>query len=202
MGYYDLFAPYYDGSVEKHYVPQRAAAIDALAIEAGQTVLDLPCGTGLSFDGILAAGAGRVVGVDFAGGMVEQARKRIETKGEANVTAVQGDARTVTLGDLDLDAPVDRLLICLGLTCIPDWQDGFANLWDLLAPGGRCAVMDIHAEKRGFYGLVAIFAARADVRRRAWQPLEERAEDYSRAELESQALHGGQIFVASGRKPA
>lgn len=202
MGYYDLFAPYYDGSVESHYLAQRAAAIEALAIEPGHCVLDLPCGTGLSFDGLLAAGARRVVGVDFAGGMVEQARKRIDQRGQASVSALRGDARTVTLADLGLDAPVDRLLICLGLTCFPDWEAAFDNLWGLLAPGGRCVVMDIHASKRGFYGLVAVFAARADVRRRVWEPLEARSEDFSRVDLPSKPLHGGQIFLARGRKPA
>ncbi len=152
MGYYDLFAPFYDGSVEQHYVEQRQSTIDALQVSDGHAVIDLPCGTGLSFDGLLAAGAGRVVGVDFAQGMVKQAGKRVEEKGFEGVSVHQGDARSVTLEQLGLDAPVDRLLICLGLTCFPDWEDAFENLWGLLAPGGRCAVMDIHAEKRGFYG--------------------------------------------------
>ncbi len=202
MGYYDLFAPFYDGSVEQHYVAQRAAAIDSLAIEAGQTVLDLPCGTGLSFAGLRAAGAGKVVGVDFAQGMVKQAKKRVDEEGWSDVDVVQGDARTVSLGDLNLEQPVDRLLICLGLTCFPDWEAAFDNLWGLLAPGGRCSILDIHAEKRGFYGLVAIFAAQADVRRPVWRPLEDRSEDFSRVDVESTALHGGTLFVASGQKPA
>lgn len=202
MGYYDFFAPSYDKSVEKYYVEQRQAAIDALGIEAGDTVLDLPCGTGLSFDGILAAGAGRVVGVDFSKGMVKQAHKRIEAKGWDNVTAHPGDARTVTLADVGLTEPVDRLLICLGLTCFPDWHNAFGNLWGLLKPGGRCTVMDIHTPKRGFYGMVAIFAAQADLRRRFWEPLEERSEDFSRGEQPSLPLHGGTIYVATGTKPA
>jgi ubiquinone/menaquinone biosynthesis C-methylase UbiE len=199
MGYYDLFAPFYDGSVEAHYVTQRAAALAALDVQPGDRVLDLPCGTGLSFDGLVAAGAGRVVGVDFAGGMVKQARKRVEAKGWGAVDVLQGDART-----LEFDAiggPVDRLLICLGLSCFPDWEQAFENLWGLLKPGGRCAILDIHADPRGFYGLVAVLAARADVRRRTWEPLEQRGEGFARIDVESAPLHGGQVFVASGTKP-
>jgi hypothetical protein len=43
--------------------------------------------------------------------------------------------------------------------------------------------------------------ARADIRRRVWEPLEAVAEGYVYRELPSQREHGGQLFLAVGDKP-
>ena len=58
----------------------------------GKTVIDIGCGPGHYAVALAAQGASRVLGVDFAPGMVEIARKRAESAG---VT----DRCTFTLGD-------------------------------------------------------------------------------------------------------
>jgi len=42
--------------------------------------------------------------------------------------------------------------------------------------------------------------ARADIRRRSWEPLERRASAFERHELPSSKKHGGTLFLASGTK--
>jgi 2-polyprenyl-3-methyl-5-hydroxy-6-metoxy-1,4-benzoquinol methylase len=66
----------------------------------GKTVIDIGCGPGHYAVALAAQGASRVLGVDFAPGMVEIARKRAESAG---VT----DRCTFTLGDF-LDVSGDE----------------------------------------------------------------------------------------------
>lgn len=208
MGYYDLFSYTYDGSVAKHYAAPRAAACAALDLKPGLTVLDLPCGTGLSFPGIAPAigPEGLLLGADLSAGMLKQAKKKAEQQGWSQVVTLQADASTITPSQLEEAAgrpvSIDRLQIFLGMTCFPDWRNTFTNLWTLLEPGGRCVVVDIHTPKKGFYGHLATFVAQADVSRPFWEPLEAVCEGFERSPQESKALHGGTIYLATGTKPA
>jgi 2-polyprenyl-3-methyl-5-hydroxy-6-metoxy-1,4-benzoquinol methylase len=58
----------------------------------GRTVIDIGCGPGHYSVALAAAGAARVLGVDFASGMIDIAKKRAEGAGVA-------DRCTFTLGD-------------------------------------------------------------------------------------------------------
>ncbi len=206
MGYYDFFSLYYDRALEEMYLPQREAAAEALKLAPGMTVLDLPCGTGQSFDEVVprVGPSGRVIGVDLSSGMLKKASARAWSKDWAQVTTLSGDARTLSVADLSAavgePVTVDRLLIFLGMTVFPDWREVFAHLWSLLAPGGRCVMVDCFKAKLGFQGRMVNLSARADIRRRAWEALEAVAENYERVDLPSKPEHGGQIWLASGDK--
>lgn len=78
MGWYDVFANFYDNSLEALYAEQRIAAADALDLAPGQLVLDVPCGTGQSFDAIAPRilPGGTLLGVDFSTGMLARAEAR------------------------------------------------------------------------------------------------------------------------------
>src|SRR5947209_8024411 len=73
---------------------QRLAAVEALGLRPGDSVVDIACGTGLNFP--LIEGAigpeGRILGVDLTDAMLAQAQARIETNGWSNVTLAQSDA--------------------------------------------------------------------------------------------------------------
>jgi ubiquinone/menaquinone biosynthesis C-methylase UbiE len=201
-GWYDLFASFYDSSTEKLYVEQRVLARQALDLQPGQSVLDLPCGTGQSL-GNLATGEGTYVGVDFSAGMLARCARKAGDK--PGIVLLQGDARTVSGADLEAAGgppEVDRLHVFLGMTAFPDWQAAFTNLWGLLAPGGRCVLVDVHADPLTFQGRMVNLVARADITRRFWEPLEAVAEQYERRELPSLPEHGGTMYLATGIKPA
>lgn len=69
----------------------RREAVSLLALQPGETVLDIGCGTGLSFplleDGVGPEGA--VVGVDLSSDMLSKARERVASAVWNNVTLVQ-----------------------------------------------------------------------------------------------------------------
>ena len=69
------------------FEPLRLAAIAELGLRAGQTVVDVGCGTGLSF-GLLEAGVGpggAIVGIEQAPEMMAQAGARVTRMGWHNV---------------------------------------------------------------------------------------------------------------------
>jgi ubiquinone/menaquinone biosynthesis C-methylase UbiE len=202
MGYYDVFALFYDSSVAKHYISQRVASQEALDLAPGLTVLDCPAGTGLSFPHIRAGiGDGLLIGADISSGMLAKAGKKSAAAGWGDtVRLVTGDAATLSASDLGVEG-VDRLHIFLGMTAFPDMAGTFTKLWGLLKPGGRCVIVDVHAETLGFQGRMVNLTARADITRRFWEPLEAVAEGYSRTDLESTPAHGGTMMLAMGTKP-
>jgi ubiquinone/menaquinone biosynthesis C-methylase UbiE len=207
MGWYDWFANFYDRSLEPLYRDARAAAVTALQARPGQVVLDLPCGTGQSFDGLAPAigPEGLLIGVDYSQGMLRRAAERARQRGYSQVVLQQRDVHAVDDASLLAAAgepvAVDRLHIFLGLTAFPRWEEAFERLWGLLAPGGRCVIVDVHAAEPGFTGHMVNLVARADIRREVWRPLERLAIHYQHTPLPSLRQHGGQLFLAAGNKP-
>lgn len=202
MAWYDFFSAFYDASLERHYREQRVLAAAALDLKPGGVVLDLPCGTGQSFPGLCAGvgATGRVLGVDLSAGMLRQAQGRVARSGLAGVTLVRADAAHLELSALGGVRP-DRLHIFLGMSVFPDPAATFGQLWSLLAPGGRCVLVDCHAETLSFQGRMVNLLAGADIRRRSWEPLEAVGAAFERRPLPSLPLHGGQLFLATALKP-
>src|SRR6202045_251324 len=86
-------AKHYDFTSRLYPVPgypqrgQRLRAVQALGLRAGDTVVDIACGTGLNFrliEEVIGPG-GRIVGVDLTDAMLAQARDRIAANGWNNV---------------------------------------------------------------------------------------------------------------------
>jgi ubiquinone/menaquinone biosynthesis C-methylase UbiE len=207
MSWYDLFSGFYDRSLEPLYREQRRLAAEALLLEPGQVVLDLPCGTGQSFHDFAPriGPVGALLGVFLSTAMLANAAARASAAGWSHVQLLQRDVH-------GLDAPaveralgrpraIDRLHVFLGLTAFPDWQRAFEHLWSMLAPGGRCVIVDVHATRPDMQGRMVNLVARADIRRETWSVLERLAHNYERVELPSQKQHGGLLFLASGDKP-
>lgn len=93
LAIYRYRAPIYDYELQA-FEPLRHAAIDKLALQAGQTVLDVGCGTGLSF-GLLenAVGpTGRIIAIEQSADMLAQARQRVVDNGWDNIELVLAPA--------------------------------------------------------------------------------------------------------------
>jgi ubiquinone/menaquinone biosynthesis C-methylase UbiE len=196
MTWYDVFSRFYDASLEPHYREQRAFAAEALDLHPSSIALDLPCGTGQSFSALAAAG--RIIGVDLSAGMLRAAQRRIAANGWTNVDVVRADA--ATLSEENLGARPDRLHVFLGISVFSDPHAAFDNLWSLLLPGGRCVIVDVHAERLGMQGRMVNWIAQADITRRFWEPLEAVGIDFAIRDLPSKPLHGGTIRLATARK--
>jgi len=96
--HYRQLAPRYD-----HFTRRinriRGRAIEALRLEAGQTVLDAGCGTGWCVPELArrVGGAGRVIGFDPSPEMLALAHSRLDAATSRRVTLIEAPAEKVTL---------------------------------------------------------------------------------------------------------
>jgi SAM-dependent methyltransferase len=91
-------APYYDLELAL-FEPIRRAAIARLAIEAGDTVLDIGCGTGLSLSLLRdkVGPHGRIVGIEQSPHMIERAGARVREHHWGNVELIEGSVDQVNV---------------------------------------------------------------------------------------------------------
>lgn len=81
------------------FEPVRAIAVQQLDLRRGDTVLDVGCGTGLSFGPLQEriGPQGRIVGVEPCPEMLERARERVARHGWHNVRLVEAPAAAARL---------------------------------------------------------------------------------------------------------
>ncbi|HEX8075836.1 MAG TPA: methyltransferase domain-containing protein [Thermoleophilaceae bacterium] len=95
---YRSAAPDYDRHMRRFARWQRMA-VDRLELRAGETVIDVACGTGLNF-GLLEAAvgpAGAIVGIDLSPDMLAQGRDRVAAAGWSNVTLIEAPVEQARL---------------------------------------------------------------------------------------------------------
>jgi len=134
---FDRIAPRYDllnrlltGSLDQRW---RRRALDLAAVGEGDVVLDLACGTGDL--GALARRRGaRVLGVDFAGVMLREARRR-----GIEADWLQADAEQLPLPDHSVD-----IVVCgFALRNFVSLPAIFAEMARVLVPQGRIALLEV-----------------------------------------------------------
>jgi len=115
--------------------PYRHRAVSHLRLQPGEVVLDVGCGTGMSFEPIQAAigPTGRLVGVEPCPEMLAAARARVEAAGWANVTLLEATAEDVTV-----PGPVDAVLFAFTHDVMRS-PKALANVLGQVRPGGRLA---------------------------------------------------------------
>ena len=144
----------YDASAQRTW-HIRVRTIALLQLQAGQRVMDVGCGTGLSF-GLLrdAVGAqGEVVGIEHSPEMAALARERIAAAGWRNVCVIEAAAEEAQLAAPT--APFDAALF----NYTPDIlrsPPAVANLMRQLRPGARIAVAGMKFPPKWAWPLRAI----------------------------------------------
>ena len=132
---WDLAAHDYERLWEAQLGPAQADMLARVGPRPGERVLDVACGTGLvSFAAAAAVGpAGRVLGVDISGAMVEWARLRSAALGVGHASFERMDAEALEVADADFDVA----LCGLGLMYVPDPAQAVRELSRVVRPGGR-----------------------------------------------------------------
>ena len=132
---WDLAAHDYERLWEAQLGPAQADMLARVGLRPRERVLDVACGTGLvSFAAAAAVGpAGRVLGVDISGAMVEWARLRAAALGVGHASFERMDAEALELADADFDVA----LCGLGLMYVPDPARAVRELCRVVRPGGR-----------------------------------------------------------------
>ena len=117
----------------------RERAASSLALSPGDTVVEMGCGTGANFLHLRekVGPQGRIVGVDFTRGMLDQARTRVAREGWENVHLVHADATRPPL-----DGPVDAVLASFVVGMLADPAAVVEDWLSLVRPGGRLALLD------------------------------------------------------------
>jgi len=205
LAHYDRWAPIIDVNRDWPYRRARQAAIDELQLSAGDTAIDLFCGTGVNFEPLLrgVGPQGQVIGVDGSGAMLRRAEQRIRRQGldgsRIELHRVDITRDQVRLGEIlrGPDRP-PKLLISLALSCFADYDRVFGDVYDRMPGGSRVAILEgPYFERRSLACRFVDWIGAADCTRRTWEPLERRLAGYRRIDF---PLHFSTLIVASGTK--
>jgi demethylmenaquinone methyltransferase/2-methoxy-6-polyprenyl-1,4-benzoquinol methylase len=120
-----------------HRIWKRQAVEIALAGKTRPRVLDLCCGSGDLCFLESARGAGLVVGADFTLPMLAVARRRARDE-DSRCSLANADALSLPFADGSFDA----ITISYGLRNVADLPRAVSEMRRVLAPGGRCVVLD------------------------------------------------------------
>jgi len=122
-------APHYHDRLGKLTGAATGSMLDAINAQPGMRLLDICCGTGRASAEAAARGLS-VVGIDFAPAMVAEAQKLFPA-----VDFRVGDAEALDFADGSFDAA-----ICgFGLLHLPEPEQGIAEAFRVLKPGGGYA---------------------------------------------------------------
>ncbi len=179
----------------------RREAVAALGLTAGDTVVELGCGTGLNFPLLRDAvgEAGRVLGVDLTPQMLDRARERTERHGWRNVELVRCD-----VADYEFPRRVSGVISTFALTLSPAYDRVIERAAAALVPGGRLVLLDLKPPDSWPQWLVRFvawlnrpFAVTVDLgERHPWESVRL----YLR-EVEWVEHYGGAIYLSVGERP-
>ena len=145
-GWYDRASGLYARFAEDLEFPPTARAIEELALEGDETVVDLGCGAGRAVTEIAGRldDGGRVVGVDFAPGMCREASDALEN-------AHAGERAGILCGDVtDLPIATDTVDVAissfvLDLLSPTDIDAALNEIRRVLTADGRVAIVSLAA---------------------------------------------------------
>lgn len=179
----------------------RLRAVDLLRLERGDCVIELGCGTGLNFPGILEqiGPEGQLVGVDLTPKMLARARERIKRSGWKNVELVQSD-----IAAYDFPEGVNGVLSTGVFGYVAEYDRVIQASSHALVPGGRLVIVDGKQPNRLPSWLFKVvlwlcrpFGATRDYfDSHTWESVERHFQ-----ETTLEQMYGGMIYISSGTTP-
>lgn len=129
---YTLLAPFYDALLDRATRAARRHSLAALPAAPGRVLL---AGVGTGLDLPHLPPQHRYVGVDLTHAML---RRAVPRAGEADFTAVQGDAQRLPFADASFDHAVLHLILAV----VPEPARCLGEVARVLKPGGSILVFD------------------------------------------------------------
>jgi trans-aconitate methyltransferase len=178
--------------------PYRRRIVSQLRLQPGDVVLDVGCGTGMSFASIQAAigSQGRIVGIEPSLDMLDRARERVRVAGWENVTLLEASAEEAAIpvrADAvlfafahDVTRSPEALANVLGHVRAGSRVAAAGPKWALLAPPLNVLVWQVASQ----------FVTTFDGFARPWTELERAV-----PELAVEEACFGCVYLAWGRMP-
>lgn len=119
----------------------RKAAVKKAAVNTGDVVVDVACGTGDLAEAFAATPAAAVIGVDFTHAMLERARYRqndLNNHQSSKLFYIEGDAMALPLAN----ACCDVVSIAFGLRNVQRPEAAIGEFARVLRPGGRLVILE------------------------------------------------------------
>lgn len=123
----------------------RRETINGLQLKAGDTVVDLGCGTGANFTLLSKAvgPTGRIIGVDLSPAMLSKAARQADRLKGTNIELVEAD-----IGSWPIPAETNGILATFALEVVPEYDAVIQRIAGTLLPGQRLALLGLkHPEK-------------------------------------------------------
>ena len=153
---FSAIAPSYDLNNRLHSMWRdqawRKAAVKLADVKPTDVVADIACGTGDLSMAFEAAGAQRVIGIDFTVEMLRVAKAKLSGENSGQPTRYHaGDAMRLPLAD----SSADVISIAFGIRNVAQPERAMAEFYRVLRPGGRVIVLEFSLPKnpvmRGLY---------------------------------------------------
>jgi precorrin-6B methylase 2 len=188
-------ARFYDNELQP-FEPIRAEAIAQLQLRQGDVVLDVGCGTGLSFERLHSrvGKGGRIVGIEQCPEMMDKARERVEANAWRNVQLVTAPAATAKI-----EGRADAALFHFTHDIVRD-EAAVDHVFAHLKPGARVVAAGLQwaapwaVPTNSFVMLAALYSVTSlEGLGHPWSRIERRLSNFR----VQHTLLGG-IYVASG----
>jgi demethylmenaquinone methyltransferase/2-methoxy-6-polyprenyl-1,4-benzoquinol methylase len=139
---FDSIAPRYDllnhllsVNIDKLWRARVVRELRPVLRQPGATALDVCCGTGdLAIALAAEAGPHAVTGLDFSAPMLRIATTKVASR----VALLQADASAMPFSDQQFDA----VTVAFGLRNLASPEKGLAEMYRVLKPGGRVAILE------------------------------------------------------------
>ncbi len=205
---YDKHASHYDPALKLYRLiglnaeAYRVRAVELLQLSPGDCVVDLGCGTGLSFPLLVdkIGPEGRLVGVDVSSEMLAGAAGRVEQSGWSNVELVNQD-----IAAFEYPYPLSGVIAVGSFGYIAELDSVIERAARALSPNGRMVILDGKLPEgwpswliNGFIGLFRPFQLNVDYFR--GHPWEVVPRHFSETIFEER--YAGLMYICAGTAPS
>ena len=153
---FDTVSGGYDGGALRFFPRSAQSMVSLLDLRGDEDALDVACGTGhASLAVARMLPNGRVTGVDFSAGMLEQARRKAAAQGLSNIDFLERDMTALGFPPDSFDAA----LCAFGIFFVDDLDTQLAHIASVVKPGGKVVISSFQ-EEHYFHPLREMMLAR------------------------------------------